>query len=158
MYHGYETSHRHIVAKYLLCCQSICNICAHNLQINKMGNLTCAAPEENYHTISKIPQLLSNSSYKLHLCRQDNHWSLRCSWSRACRCCSNYIVILDLNPGFNGLGKDDYKTRRESFKFWDYVRLLLDILRNMRFMYRQLNSLRPSDAYMRQYTNHHWFR
>ena len=33
------------------------------------------------------------------------------------RCCSNYILILDLTPGFNGLGKDNYKTRREPFKF-----------------------------------------
>ena len=25
--------------------------------------------------------------------------------------CSNVIFILDLTPGFNGLGKDNYKTR-----------------------------------------------
>ena len=31
--------------------------------------------------------------------------------------------------GLNGLGKYTYKTRRESFKFWDLVRLILDILR-----------------------------
>ena len=42
--------------------------------------------------------------------------------------CSNYIFILDLTPGFNALGKGNCKTRRETFKFWDYVCLELDIL------------------------------
>ena len=54
----------------------------------------------------------------MHLCRQWNCWSLRCSWSIACRRCSNYLFILDLIPGFNGLGKDNCKTRRESFKYF----------------------------------------
>ena len=60
-----------------------------------------------------------------------SYWSLRCSWSIACRRCSNYIFILDLTPGFNGLGKDNYKTRRETFRFssWDLVRLILEIWR-----------------------------
>ena len=39
----------------------------------------------------------------------------------ACRRCSNYTLFLDLTPGFNGLGKDNCKTRRETFKFWDLV-------------------------------------
>ena len=43
--------------------------------------------------------------------------------------CSNYIFILNLTPGFNGLGKDKYKLRREAFKFWDLVRLILETLR-----------------------------
>ena len=55
--------------------------------------------------------------------------SLRCSWSIACRRCSNYIFILDLTPGFVGLGKGNCKTRQETFKFWDLVRLILEILR-----------------------------
>ena len=42
-----------------------------------------------------------------HLSRQQNCLSLRCSWSIACRRCSNYIFILDLTPGFNGLDKDN---------------------------------------------------
>ena len=49
--------------------------------------------------------------------------SFRCSWSIACRRCSNYIFILDLTSGFNGFGKDSRKTVRESFKCWDLVRL-----------------------------------
>ena len=40
-----------------------------------------------------------------------------------------YIFILDLTPGFSGLGTDNCKTRRESFKFWHLVRLILETLR-----------------------------
>ena len=32
-----------------------------------------------------------------------------------CRRCSNYIFIFDLTPGFTGLGKENCKTRRETF-------------------------------------------
>ena len=59
--------------------------------------------------------------------RQLNCWSLRCSWSIACRRCSNYIFILNLTHGFNRLGKDNCKTRRETFTFWDSVHLTLEI-------------------------------
>ena len=68
------------------------------------------------------------SNIRPHLSRQLNCWSLRCSWSIACRRCSNYIFILDLTPDFKGLAKDDFKTRWESFKFWDLVLLILEIL------------------------------
>ena len=47
----------------------------------------------------------------------------------ACRRCSNNIFILDLTPGFIELGKDNCKTKRETFRFWDLVRLILEILR-----------------------------
>ena len=70
----------------------------------------------------------SNLSYKTHLRRQQNCWSLRCSWSIACRRCSTYILILDLIPGFNGLGKDNCKTIRVSFKLWNLVHLILEVL------------------------------
>ena len=56
-------------------------------------------------------------------------WSFRCSWSSACRRCSNYIFILDLKPGFNILRKDNCKPRQEAIKFWDLVWLILEILR-----------------------------
>ena len=59
---------------------------------------------------------------------QYNYWSLRCSWSIACWHCSNYIFILNLTPGFNGLAKGNCKTRRQSFKFLDLVHLILEIL------------------------------
>ena len=58
-----------------------------------------------------------------------NFLSLRCSWSIACRRCSNYIFILDFTPGFNRLGKNNCKARRETFQLWDLVRLILDIWR-----------------------------
>ena len=66
----------------------------------------------------------------MHLSRQQNLWSLRCSWSIACRHCSNYIFILDLTPGFNGLGKAKCKTRREALMFRDLVRLVLEVWRH----------------------------
>ena len=42
---------------------------------------------------------------------------------------SNYIFILNLTPGLNGLGKENYKMRREAFKSWDLVGLILETLR-----------------------------
>ena len=46
----------------------------------------------------------------------------------AYRRCSNYIFILDWTHGFNGLNKDNCKTRLETFEFWDSVRLILEVL------------------------------
>ena len=57
-------------------------------------------------------EIPSNLLYKSHLHRQWNCWSLRCGWSIAWRRCPNYIFILDLSPGFNGLSKDNCKTGR----------------------------------------------
>ena len=65
------------------------------------------------------PCKTSNISCTLVLSRQWNCQSLRCSWSIACRRCSNYIFLPDLTPGFNGLGKDNCKPRRETFEFRD---------------------------------------
>ena len=42
---------------------------------------------------------------------------------------SDVVSILDLTPGFNGLGKDNCTRRRELFKFGDLVQLLLEIWR-----------------------------
>ena len=70
--------------------------------------------------------LQSNFQYKLHPSRQYNCWSLRCSWSITCWWCSNFIFILDLTPGFNGLGKDKCKMRQETYNFGDLVWLILD--------------------------------
>ena len=36
---------------------------------------------------------------------------------RICRRCSNYIYILDSSPDFNGFGRNNCNTRRETFKF-----------------------------------------
>ena len=72
----------------------------------------------------------------MHFSRQLNCWSLRCSWSIACRRCSNYIFILHLTLGFNILRKDNCRPRRETFKFWDLVRLILEILRYTTFQWQ----------------------
>ena len=82
--------------------------------------------DKEKHFSSNLP---SSLLYKTHPSRQYNCRSLRCSWSIACRRCSNYIFILDLTPGFIGLGEDNSTTRRETFKFDDSVRLILEILR-----------------------------
>ena len=44
-----------------------------------------------------------------------------------CRRWSNYIFILDLTSGFNGLGKENCKTKREKGKNWDLVRYILEV-------------------------------
>ena len=49
----------------------------------------------------------SSLYYKPHLSRQYSCRSLRCSWSIACRRCTNYIFIYDLTTGFTELGKDN---------------------------------------------------
>ena len=80
------------------------------------------------HNPKSLPERLMYRQVS-NIIRQLNCWSLRCSWSIACRRCSNYIFIINLTPGFNGLGKDNYKMRWEAFKFWDLVRLILETLR-----------------------------
>ena len=47
----------------------------------------------------------------------------------ACRRCSIYIFILELTRGSSGLSKDNCKTRRETFKFWNLVHIILDVWR-----------------------------
>ena len=84
------------------------------------------------HYLSCHKYLPSNIWYKTHFSRQLDCCSLRCSWSIACRRCSNYIFILHLTPGFNRLDKDNCKTRRKSFKFLDLVRLILETIRYFR--------------------------
>ena len=56
-------------------------------------------------------------------------WSLSCSWNIARRRCSNYIFVIDLTHGFNGLGKDKFKTRRETFNVRDLMLLILEVWR-----------------------------
>ena len=71
----------------------------------------------------------ANLWYKSHLSRQYNWWSLSCSWSIACRRCSNYIFTLGLTHGFIGFGKDNLKTRQETFKYWGLVQVILQVWR-----------------------------
>ena len=76
---------------------------------------------------------------KTHFSRQLNCCSLRCSWSISCRRCSNYIFILHLTLGLNMLGKDNCKPRRETFRFWDLVRVILEILRYYWYNHNKAN-------------------
>ena len=64
----------------------------------------------------------SKLQYKSHLCNIKfvDHSDVVGAWRR----CSNYIFIIDLTPGFNGLDKDNYKSRQHTFKFRDLVRLM----------------------------------
>ena len=88
-----------------------------------------------------MKQLPLSLWYKWHLSRQYNCWSLRCSWSIANRRCSNYIFILHFTPGFNGLGKDNYKTRRDTFMFRDWMRLIYcDSYKAKRVKFEKLSS------------------
>ena len=76
---------------------------------------------------SYLFRLTSNLYYKSHLSRQQNCRPIRCSWSIVCRRCSNHILILDLTPDFYRLGKDNCKTRLETFSFGDLVRLIFEV-------------------------------
>ena len=58
---------------------------------------------QNNSPQKRLKRLPPNLWYKVRLNRQWNCWSLSCSWSIACRRCTNYIFVLDLIPGFNGL-------------------------------------------------------
>ena len=64
-----------------------------------------------------------NLWYKLHLSWQWTCWSLICSWSIACRLCSNYIFILNVTPGFNGLDKTTARQDEEHLSFWTWCAL-----------------------------------
>ena len=114
--------------------------CLHEMSPRFMASL----PDMEYYSIHKIiisvdgkysllfpisHTIPSNLWYKRCLSRQWNCWSLRCRWSSTCQHCSKYIFILDLTPGFNGLDKDNCKTRWETFKFGDLVHRILEIWR-----------------------------
>ena len=92
--------------------------------LNALKSLMFIGPHYNgtwlhyYRLTSNIRCIIVNS--------QCDCWSIRCSWSIACRHCSNYIFILDLKPSFNGLGKAN-KARWETFQFGYLVHLILEV-------------------------------
>ena len=53
--------------------------------------------------------------------------------------------FLESGPGFNGLGKDNWRTRWETFKFWDLVGLIQEVLRY--YQYSDHNSTVICDLY-----------
>ena len=52
---------------------------------------------------------------------------------------SNYIFILNLTHGFIRLDKNNCKTKRETFKFENLVRLVRLILENLRYLQQYLS-------------------
>ena len=77
----------------------------------------------NYHQVSNIWRTLVGN------------YIVRCGWSISFRRCSNYI-ILDSTHCLKGLGKADFKTRWESFKFYDLVRIILEFWRYFKITVR----------------------
>ena len=58
---------------------------------------------------------------RVFYCKEVAYGQYKC-YGHVSRRCSNYIFILDVTPGFNGLGKDNCKSRRETLSFgiwWD---------------------------------------
>ena len=59
-------------------------------------------------------------------------WYRKTSNISCCLVCNKIVDhsdVVDLIPGFNGLGKGNCKTRRETFMFCDLVRLIQEVLR-----------------------------
>ena len=83
--------------------------------------------DENWPRYNTAMLYCETSSISRTSVGNENCWLLRCNWSIACRRCSNYILNLRPGPGFNILCKDNCKMRQETFKFWDFVRLILEI-------------------------------
>ena len=54
----------------------------------------------------------------MHLSRQWNCWSLTCSWSIACRRCSNYIFILNLNTWLQWIGQRQLQDEMRNINVW----------------------------------------
>ena len=80
-------------------------ICGGLTRQNKLAKLFVVLA---YHQVSNIRRTLLGNKFV------DHSDVVGASPSRRC---SNYIFILDLTPGFIGLGKDNFKTRRGTFKF-----------------------------------------
>ena len=86
-----------------------------------MNNISSVLPIDNAGMIKVSEICISNIVSWNAL--QAVYRNLNCTF----RCCSNYIFILNLTPGFNGLCKDICKTTWETFKFWYLVWLILEV-------------------------------
>ena len=83
--------------------------------------------QKSTFTFHKLPSNLQYTHISRTLVGNKNCWSLKCNWSITWRRCSSYIFILELTLGFNRFRKDNYKTKRETFKFWDSVSFILEV-------------------------------
>ena len=123
-----------VFSHWLRLCRAWCGKLAHTRQnTKKWRNENCDIGTK-YRPISRNARTScclswKHNTVKTYFSRQYTCRSLRCSWNIVCRCCSYYIVILDLTSGFTGSCTDNCWTRRKSLKFWDLLRLILYILR-----------------------------
>ena len=120
--------HKHVCAEIthaMLCAISHIDLAASNGSTTSSERQATAVHLTTDHLIHVIYRQTSNISRT----QMGNNIvdSFRCSWSIACRRCSNYIFILDLKHGFSGFDEDNYKTMRETFKFRDLLRLILGV-------------------------------
>ena len=89
------------------------------LSLNELINFKCCA----YRQVSNVRHTLAGNKIV------DHSDVVGTSYVGTAPTTVYVIFILNLTPGFIGLGKDDCKMRRETFKFCDLVFLILEILR-----------------------------
>ena len=97
--------------------ESACNSPCNDLLHNQKQAITWI----NRSQLAIIRNILSNLSYKLHLCQQQNCWSLRCSWNIACWLLQLYHSWLNSWLQWIGQRQLQEEMGRETFKFWDLV-------------------------------------
>ena len=81
----------------------------------------------NGYTISDTNPITINFYHQL-VCLRKVPWIFAWIWNIACRCCPNYIFILNSTPGFNALAKDNCETWWKHFSF-GMERLILEVWR-----------------------------
>ena len=96
------------------------------IHVSKGGALVAFVWYPSICHVNTYNEYCQISNIRCILSRQWHCWSLKCSWSTASWRCSNYIFILDLRTGFNGLGKDNCKRRWKTFRFSEWARLILE--------------------------------
>ena len=121
---------------------------SHTIYVMVFFHLEYFMPISTYHSMHFLKQgkilswhlPFSTYTYWRYYRKTSN---ISCSWSIVCRRCSSYIFILDLIPVFNGLGKYNCKTRRETFKSKNLVRLLLEDIRYVEQLIKAKHHLSP---------------
>ena len=63
-----------------------------------------------------------------------------------------------LTPGFNELGKNNWKTRRETFELWDFVLLILDVYGNLSVCWHVGQTFAETNFYVAHWVVHKYGR
>ena len=82
------------------------------------------------YTVGDLYDTLTSQMWYMYIMMTSSH-GIAFRIADTCKGSSfNYIFILDLTLDFKGLDKvkDNCKTRRETYKLWDLVQLILDFL------------------------------